>query len=142
MWNSLNTTLFCKYKNFFHWNRSFVVNNTWILYSLTCATTLAHLSKNIFVDKCVFKTYTMFSSYRIAISPFQFSYWIRFQFPLEQIFFGVIFVTERGWNTPILEVIRGVLHSFRSTQKPNGNTSRKITGYDFEFKWKQKTYNY
>ena len=48
-------------------------------------------------------------TYRIVIAPFL--------FPLEQIFFGMIFVTERGWNAPILKVIRGVLDSYRSAPK-------------------------
>ena len=57
---------------------------------------------------------TVFPSYRTVITPFQFSYQIGLLFPLEQIFFGMIFVTERGWNAPILEVIPGVSGSYRS----------------------------
>ena len=49
----------------------------------------------------------MFQSYRIVIAPFQFSYQIGLLFPLEQIFFGMIFVTERGWKAPILKVTQG-----------------------------------
>ena len=60
---------------------------------------------------------TMFPSYRIAMAPFQFSYRIGLLFPLEHIFFGMIFVTERGWNAPILKVIRGVSDSYRSAPK-------------------------
>ena len=59
---------------------------------------------------------TMFLSHRIAITPFQFSY--RISLPLEQIFFGMIFVIERGWNALI------------------GNTSGTTLEYDFEFKSK------
>ena len=33
------------------------------------------------------------------------------------IFFGMIFVMERGWNAPILKVIRGVSDSYRSAPK-------------------------
>ena len=68
------------------------------------------------------------------MAPFQFSYRIGFLLPLEHIFFGMIFVTERGWNALILKVIRGVSDSYRPLQKPNGNTSGTIIGYDFEFK--------
>ena len=63
------------------------------------------------------KTYTMFPSYRIAMAPFQFSYVIGHLFPLEHIFFGMIFVMERGWNASILKVIRGVSDSYRSAPK-------------------------
>ena len=56
---------------------------------------------------------TMFPSYRIAMAPFQFSYRIGLLFPLEHIFWGMIFVMERGWNALILEVIRGVSDSYR-----------------------------
>ena len=80
---------------------------------------------------------TMFPSYRIAMSPFQFSYRIGLLFPLENIFFGMIFVTERGWNAPILEVIRGVAINriaIDPLRKANGNTTGTIIGYDFEFK--------
>ena len=59
----------------------------------------------------------MFPSYRIAVAPFQFSYRIGLLFPLERIFFGMIFITERGWNAPILKVIRGVSDSYRSAPK-------------------------
>ena len=62
-------------------------------------------------------TNTMFPSYRIAIALFQFSYQIGFLFPLEQIFFGMLFVTERGWNAPILKVIQDISDSYRSTPK-------------------------
>ena len=41
---------------------------------------------------------------------------------------------KRGWNALILKVIRGVSDSYRPLQKPNGNTSGTIIGYDFEFK--------
>ena len=61
--------------------------------------------------------YTMFPSYRIAMALFQFSYRIGLLFPLEHIFFGMIFVTERGWNAPILKVIQGVSDSYRSALK-------------------------
>ena len=64
-----------------------------------------------------FVNYTMFPSYRIAIAPFQFSYRIGFLFALEQIFFGMILITERGWNPPILKVIRGVSDSYCSALK-------------------------
>ena len=47
----------------------------------------------------------MFPSYQIAIAPFQFSYRIGLLFPLVQIFYGLIFVTEGGWNAPILKVM-------------------------------------
>ena len=60
---------------------------------------------------------TMFPSYQIARAPFQFSYRIGLLFPLEHNFFGMIFVTERGWNAPILKVIRGVSDSYRSAPK-------------------------
>ena len=80
--------------------------------------------------------YTMFPSYRIAIAPFQFSYRIGLLFPLEHIFIGIIFVTNRFWKW---------FESYRITidplQKLNGNTSGTIIGYDFEFKWKQEIYN-
>ena len=56
---------------------------------------------------------TMFPSYRIAMAPFQFSYRIGLLFPLEHIFWGMIFVMERGWNALILKVIRGVSDSYR-----------------------------
>ena len=53
-------------------------------------------------------------------------------------FFGMIFVTERGWNAPILKVIRGVSEAYliaiAPLQKPNENTSGTIIVYDFEFK--------
>ena len=61
--------------------------------------------------------YTMFPSYQIAIAPFQFSYRIGLLFPLEHIFFGMIFITEKGCNAPILKVIRGVSDSYRSALK-------------------------
>ena len=64
-----------------------------------------------------FVNYTMFPSYRIAIAPFQFSYRIGLLFALEQIFFGMILITERGWNPPILKVIRGVSDSYCSALK-------------------------
>ena len=32
-------------------------------------------------------------------------------------FFGMIFITERGWNAPILKVIRGLSDSYISAQK-------------------------
>ena len=76
----------------------------------------------------------MFPSYRIAMAPFQFSYRIGLLFPLEHIFFGMIFVTERGWNAPILKVIRGVSIAIDPLRKANGNKSGTIIGYDFEFK--------
>ena len=91
---------------------------------------------------CIFDFYTMLPSYRIAMAPFQFSYRIGLLFPLEHIFFGMIFVTERGWNAPIVKVIRGVWIAIDPLRKANGNKSGTIIGYDFEFKWKQKTYNY
>ena len=65
---------------------------------------------------------------------FQFSYQIGLLFPLENIFFGMIFVTERGWNTPIRKVIRVVSDTIVPLQKPSENTSGTITGYDVEFK--------
>ena len=52
-------------------------------------------------------------------------------------FFGMIFVTERGWNAPILKVIRGVAIiriAIDPLRKANGNTTGTIIGYDFEFK--------
>ena len=61
--------------------------------------------------------YTKFPSYQIAIAPFQFSYRIGLLFPLEHIFFGMIFITEKGCNAPILKVIRGVSDSYRSALK-------------------------
>ena len=61
--------------------------------------------------------YTMFPSYGIAIAPFQFSYRIGLLFPLKRSFFGMIFITERGWNAPILKVIRGVSDSYQSAPK-------------------------
>ena len=85
---------------------------------------------------------TMFTSYQIAILPFQFSYWIGLLFPLEHTFFGMIFVTERSWKAPILKVIRGISDSYQSASKRNGNTSGRIIGYDFKLKWKQITCNY
>ena len=59
----------------------------------------------------------MFPSYRIAIASFQFSYRIDLLFPLERIFFGMIFITEKGWNAPMLKVIRGVSDSNLSALK-------------------------
>ena len=80
----------------------------------------------------------MFPSYRIAMAPFQFLYRIGLLFPLEHIFFGMVFVTERCWNAPILKVIRGVSEAYliaiAPLQKPNENTSGTIIVYDFEFK--------
>ena len=86
--------------------------------------------------------YTMFPSYQIAMAPFQFLYQIGLLFPLEHIFFSMILLTERGCNAPILKVIQDVSDQIAidSLQKPNGNTSGTIIGYDFEFIWKQKTY--
>ena len=78
----------------------------------------------------------------MAMPLFQFSYRIGLLFPLEHIFFGMIFVTERGWSAPILKMIRGVSIAIDPLQTPNGNTSEKIIEYDFEIKEKQKTYNY
>ena len=43
-------------------------------------------------------------------------------------------ITKRGWNAPILKVIRGVSDSYRAAPKPDGNTSARIIGYDVEFK--------
>ena len=56
---------------------------------------------------------TMFSLYRIAMTPFQFSYRIDLLFPLEHIFWGMNFVMERDWNALILKEIRGVSGSCR-----------------------------
>ena len=86
--------------------------------------------------------YTMFPSYQIAMAPFQFLYQIGLLFPLEHIFFSMILLTERGCNASILKVIQDVSDQIAidSLQKPNGNTSGTIIGYDFEFIWKQKTY--
>ena len=36
---------------------------------------------------------------------------------IEMDFFGMIFITERGWNAAILKMIRGVSDSNRSTPK-------------------------
>ena len=68
------------------------------------------------------------------MAPIHFPYRIGLLFPLEHIFFGMIFVTDRGWNAPILKVIRGVSDSYRPLRKANGNKSGTIIGYDFEFK--------
>ena len=76
----------------------------------------------------------MFPLYQIAMTLFQFSYRIGLLFPLESIFFDMIFVTERGWNTPIRKVIRVVSDTIVPLQKPSENTSGTITGYDVEFK--------
>ena len=54
----------------------------------------------------------MFPSFQIAIAPFQFLYQIGLLFPLEQIFLGMIFEMERGWNASILKVIWGVSDSY------------------------------
>ena len=45
-----------------------------------------------------FEPSTLFSSYRIVIAPLQFSCRIGFLLSLENIFFGMNFVTKRGWN--------------------------------------------
>ena len=84
--------------------------------------------------------YTMFPLYPIAIPPFQFSYRIGLLFPLERMFFGMIFIMEKGWNPPILKVIRTYQVATDLLQKPNGNKFGTIIGYDFEFKWKSKFY--
>ena len=76
----------------------------------------------------------MFPLYRIAIPPFQFSYRIGLLFPLERIYFGMIFIMEKGWNPPILKVIRTYQVATDLLQKPNGNKFGTIIGYDFEFK--------
>ena len=55
---------------------------------------------------------TMFPSYRIDIVPFQFLYRVSLLFPLEQIVFGMTFIKDRGWNAPIVKVIRGVWDSY------------------------------
>lgn len=52
--------------------------------------------------------------YYVSIIPdrigrFQFSYQIGPLFLSDQIFFGMILVTEKEWNTPILKVIRDVI---------------------------------
>ena len=60
---------------------------------------------------------TMFSSYQIVITLFQFLYRIGLLFSLKEIFCGMIFVMERGWNAPILKVIQGKSDSYRSTPK-------------------------
>ena len=77
----------------------------------------------------------MFPSYQIAMAPFQFLYQIGLLLPLEHIFFSMILVRERGWNAPILKVIQDVSDQIAtdSLQKPNGNTSGTIIGYDFKF---------
>ena len=64
----------------------------------------------------MFEFYTRFPAYRIVMASFQFSYRIGFLFPLEYIF-GMIFVTEKGWNAPILKVIRGISDSYRYAPK-------------------------
>ena len=48
---------------------------------------------------------------------FQFLYRIGLLFPLQHILFGMIFVTERGWNAPILKVIRCVSESYQSAPR-------------------------
>ena len=109
---------------------SLVLNNNDVL-----QTSQMHLGVRLNVN-------TMFPSYRIAMAPFQFSYRIGLLFPLEHIFFGMIFITERGGTLRFwkwYEVYRIAIDPLR---KANGNTSGTIIGYDFEFKWKQKTYNY
>ena len=60
---------------------------------------------------------SMFPSYRIAMASFHFSYRLDLLFPLEHIFFGMVFVRERGSSAPILKVIRRVLDSYRSAPK-------------------------
>ena len=64
-----------------------------------------------------FNSDTMLPLYKIAIAPFQFLYRIGLLLPLEQIFFGMIIVTESGWTAPILKMIRGVSDSYRSAPK-------------------------
>ena len=72
-------------------------------------------------------TITMFSSYRIGMTPFQFSYRIGLLFPLEHIFSGMIFVTKRRWNAPILKVVRRVSDGYRSAPK---NWRKHIWNYN------------
>ena len=59
----------------------------------------------------------LFPSYRIAIAPSQFLYQIGLLFPLGQIFWGMIFITERDWKASILKVIQSVSNSFQSAPK-------------------------
>ena len=98
------------------------------------------------VDSCwlvlVLVYYTMFRSYQIAIAPFQFSYRIVILFPLEQIFFGMIFVTVGVGTLRFWMWYEAYQIAIDLLKKPNGNTSGMVVGYDFEFKWIHKTYNY
>ena len=76
-----------------------------------------YLCRKQIQSKRAYPPYTMFPSYRIAMAQFQFSYQIGLLFSLEHIFFGMILVMERGWNLPILKLIRGVSDSYRSAPK-------------------------
>ena len=61
---------------------NFIFNTAWSVYYITLV---------IIELFCI-----MFPPYWIDIAPFQFSYWISLLFPSDQIFFGTIFITERG----------------------------------------------
>ena len=53
----------------------------------------------------------------IIPDPFHFSYRIGLVLQLEWVFFGMIYITKRGWFTPILKVIQGIFDSYLSTPK-------------------------
>ena len=73
--------------------------------------------------------YTMFPSYLIDIALLQFLYPISLLFPLKQIFFGMIFVTERVGTLRF----RKSYEAYRIAIDPlHGSRSETIIGPDFE----------
>ena len=89
----------------------------------------AVLSYSWFIFKR-FNSDTMLPSNKIAIAPFQFLYRIDL-LPLEQIFFGMIIVTESGWTAPIWKWYEAYRIAIDPLQKPNGTISGTEIGYDF-----------
>ena len=59
----------------------------------------------------------MLLSYQITKTPLKVLYQIGLLITQDQMFFDMIFTTERDWNSPILNVIRGVSDSYRFTLK-------------------------
>ena len=59
----------------------------------------------------------MLLSYQITKTPLKVLYQIGLLITQDQMFFDMIFITERDWNSPILNVIRGVSDSYRFTLK-------------------------
>ena len=89
-----------------------------ILPAYLCGYDLQNRVRNFFKMVIeMFKFHTMCPSYRIAITPFQFSYRIGLLFSLERIFFGMILITESVSNAAIQKVIRDVSDSYLSAPK-------------------------